>query len=262
MNLELKPKKATHLLARLSFLVMALTIADVHAYECNLMQFQKNKSQGTNVRDNLCQTDEMVSVGSAFEVPPGGRLWLKASAAGSDDFQLICQNRAVRKVTVQFSSPFLPWITPKGLGQCSTWVDNKLSCADKRGTKNSFFCAIAVVNPPEYLKVTTLERTTSVKMRTVLNNTQKMEAVTEPVPEIIEAVVIFIRSEVGLCRSLYQVDQALKASWTLDVLGRIEQLSLLNSHRFEQEFLGCVESVINDFEYPKFTERVNFSPKL
>lgn len=250
------------ILARLSFLVSALVIANAQAVECETMQFLKNKSQGVSIQNNLCEADDKVSVGSSFTLIPGGRLWLKAQVADSTDFQLICQNRAARVVEVKFSNTVLPWITPTGFAQCSNWKNNKLSCADDSKAKNDFICAIAAIKPLEYLKVTNLERTTSVKMRTINSDKKKTKIDELAKPELSYAVIATIRSEVSLCRDLYHVEGTVKVSWTLDVLGRIEKLLFANADHFEQQFRSCVASVINNFAYPKFKEHVAFSQEL
>ncbi len=255
-------KQSLKILARLFFLVTAFVITDAQASECETLQFLRSKSQGVNIKNNSCETGDKVSVGSVFSLIPGGRLWLKAQADDSTDFQLICQNRATRAVDVNFSNKFLPWISPIGFAQCSGWINNKLSCHDDSGNKNDFICAIAVIKRPEFLKVTSLERTTSVKMRTINSDkkTQKIEVLAEP--KLINAVVEYIRSEVGLCRNVYQVKRTVKVSWTLDVMGRIEMLSFAKGDHIEQQFLSCVTSVITNFAYPKFNEQVAFAQEL
>jgi len=250
------------MLARLFFLATALVITDAQAVECEAMQFLKNKSHGVSVLNNLCEANNKMSIGSRFILTPGGRLWLKAHTDNNIDFQLICQNRAARTVEVEFSNTFSPWITPKGFVRCSDWINHKLSCQNGRATKNDFICAIAVIKSPEYLKVTNLERTTSVKMRTVNADEKKSSINRLSDSELINAVMDVVRSEAGLCRDLYQVKHPVKVSWQLDVLGRIEKLSFANGGHIEQQFRSCVESVINNLAYPEFNEHVTFSTEL
>lgn len=248
-------------MVRLFFLVTPLVTADVQAVECESMQLLKSKSQGVRVHNNSCEADDNVSVGSSFILIPGGRLWLKAKDIDNIDFQLICQNRATREVEVKFSNTVLPWITPTGFAQCSDWKNNRLSCADDSGAENDFICAIAAIKPAEYLKVTNLERTTSVKMRSIMTDKKTKNDGLEK-PDLSNAVVDSIRSEVGLCRDLYQVERTVKVYWILDVLGRIEKLSFANDDHLDQQFQSCVESIINNFAYPKFNENMAFSQKL
>jgi hypothetical protein len=250
------------MLAMLFFLATALVITDAQAVECEAMQFLKNKSQGVSVLNNLCEAENKMSIGSRFILTPGGRLWLKAHTDNNIDFQLICQNRAARTVEVEFSNTFSPWITPKGFAQCSDWINHKLSCQNGRSIKNDFICAIAVIKPPEYQKVTNLERTTSVKMRTVNADKKRTETVRLSDPELINAVMVVIRSEVKLCRDLYQVEHPATVFWRVDVLGRIEKLSFANGDHLEPQFRSCVESVVKNVTYPKFNENVTFSPEL
>ena len=249
-------------MVRLFFLVTPLVTVDVQAVECESMQLLKSKSHGVRVQNNLCKAENNVSVGSSFILIPGGRLWLKAQDIDNIDFQLICQNRAARVVDVKFSNSGLPWITPTGFTQCSDWKNNRLSCSDDSGEENDFICAIAAIKPSKYLKVTNLERTTSVKMRTIKSNEKKTKIDGLEKPDLSNAVVNSIRSEVGLCRDLYQVERTVKVSWILDVLGRIEKLSFANGDYFKRQFRSCVESVINNFAYPKFNQNMAFSQNL
>jgi hypothetical protein len=261
MKLELVKltKQPLITLTRLFLLVAVLVIVDAQADECTTMQFLKNKSQGISVQNNLCEVEDKVSVGSVFIMIPGARLWLKSQSAGNSGFQLICQNRVTRAVEVKFSNTVSPWIAPKGFAQCSHWINNKLSCADDRSTTNNFICATAVIQAPEYLKVSSLERTTSVKMRSINSDVKKPEISRLTEPELINAVVGYIRSEVELCRDLYRVEHAVNVTWALDSMHRIGKLSFANGNEFEQQFRSCAESVINNFSYPNFNEAVAFS---
>jgi hypothetical protein len=250
------------MLTKILFFITVLVIADVQAVDCETMKLLKSKSQGVRVQNNVCDVDDRVSVGSRFILVPGGRLWLKAQTTDNRNFQLICQNRAGREVEVKYLNKFLPWIMPTGFSQCSGWINNKLSCEDGLGTKNDFICAIAAIKPPEYLKVTSLERTTSVKMRTFKKNINKSTTVGVATSELINIMAGDIRSEVGLCRNLYQVEWYVKATWVLGTLGSIEKLSFTNTENFDHQFRSCVESVIYNFSYPEFNENVVFSVDL
>lgn len=244
-------------LTKILFFIAVLVIADVQAIDCETIKILKSKSQGVRVQNNVCKVDDRVSVESRFILDPGGRLWLKAQMTDNRNFQLICQNRAGREVEVKYLNKFLPWIMPTGFSQCSGWINNKLSCEDDHGTKNGFICAIAVIKPPKYLKVTSLERTTSVKMRTLKKGINKSAT-----SELINIMAGDIRSEVGLCRNLYQVGWYVKATWILGTLGGIEKLSFTNTENVDHQFRSCVESVIYNFSYPEFNENVVFSVDL
>ncbi len=262
LKLVKSTKQVLMILVDYFILVTTLGIGNAQAVECEFMQFLKSKSQGVSVQKNLCEADNKVSIGSSFIINPGGRLWLKAQGLNNMDVQLICQNRARRAVEVKFSNTVSPWITPTGFAQCSDWKNNRLSCADVSGSENDFICAIAAIKTPVYLKVTNLERTTSVKMRSVKSDEKKTKIDELTKLELSNAVVDSIRSEVGLCRDLYQIERVIKVSWALDVLGRIEKLSFASGDHLGQKFRSCVESVINHFAYPKFNEDVAFSQQL
>ncbi len=247
-----------NVLVGLSFFVMAFVVGKARASECEIVQFLNNKSQAIQVKRNSCLSNDKVSLGTSFVISSGGRLWLKVNATEETDFQLICQNRGVKAVQVKYYSPFLPWIKPEGVGKCDAWVNNKLSCDEKNGAKNTFICAIAVIKRPEYLQVTTLERTTSVKMRNMGQVNQNMEMKLETKPANIQAVTKAIQSEVNLCRNLYNVNQAVNASWELDTSGRVARLSVENSNLLRAEFLSCIESAVQGFAYPRFSNNVMF----
>lgn len=256
------PNKNATVLVGLSLLVMACVMASVHASECEVMQFLKDKSQAIQIQKNSCINDDKVSLGADFIVAPGGRLWLKVDATENTDFQLICQNRGATTVTVKYFSPFLPWVKPESVGHCGAWVDNKLSCSDKNGAKNSFVCAIAVIKRPEYLQLTTLERTTSVKMRNMGQEPYVENGLSVAKPETIKSITAVIRSEIKLCRNLFQVPKIINASWILDVSGQVEKLSFSNADAMGKSFMSCIETVVNSFDYPRFDEKVIFSSKF
>ncbi|MCK5830367.1 MAG: hypothetical protein KAH20_08695 [Methylococcales bacterium] len=232
------------------------------AIDCNSMKFLKSKSQGISVNNNACVVDDMVSVGSRFLLIPGGRLWLKTQTADSRYLQLICQNRATREIEVELSNKFSPWIRPKGFTQCSDWINNKLSCSDEKGSKNDLICAIAVIEPLKYLKVSSMKRTTSIKLRTLKKGMNKSTLTRIERSELIKIMAGDIRSEVSLCRNLYQVERMVKATWTLGALGQIEKLLFSQTENIDHQFRSCVESVIYNFEYPEFSESVVLSVDL
>ncbi len=252
------PDKKVNFLAGLSFLVMAFAVGKAGASECEIVEFLKNKSQAIQIKGNSCTADNQVSLGTGFVVAPSGRLWLKVNATKNTDFQLICQNRGGRTVEVKYYSPFLPWIKPEKVAHCDAWIDNKLSCSENNGAKSTFICAIAVIKRPDYLQLTTLERTTSVKMRNMVSETNVSEIMVDTRPENIHMVTEAIQSEVNLCRHLYQANQVINASWLLNISGQIEKLSFADGQSPGKEFLSCIETVVHGFVYPRFSDNVMF----
>jgi hypothetical protein len=256
------PNNRVNFLAGLSFLFMAFAVGNARASECEIVEFLKNKSQAVQLKKNSCPTNNRVSLGTGFVLAPGGRLWLKVDATENADFQLICQNRGEKSVEVKYYSPFLPWIKPEKVVQCDAWINNKLRCSDQKGVKSTFICAIAIIKRPQFLQLTTLERTTSVKMRNMGPETNAPETRLDSKPENIQAVTKAIQSEVNLCRNLYEVNQTINSSWLLNISGQIEKLSFADGKFLGEEFLSCIESVVNGFVYPRFSSDVMFVTKF
>lgn len=255
-------KKRVNVLAGLSFLVMAFAVGNAWSSECETVNFLKNKSQAVQLKNNRCAKNNKVSLGTGFVVAPGGRLWLKVDATKDTDFQLICQNRGEKPVEIKYFSPFLPWIKPEKVVQCDAWINNKLSCSDQKGASSTFICAIAVIKRPQYLQLTTLERTTSVKMRNMVLENHVSEIILDATPENIQTVMKAIQSEVNLCRNLFEVNQAVNASWKLNaVSGQVVKFSI-DGKLLEKDFLSCIENVINSFVYPRFSKDVIFVTRL
>ena len=251
-----------NMVVRLSFLVIAFVVGKAQASECDVVEFLKNKSQAIQVKNNSCASNNKVSLGTGFVVAPSGRLWLKVNATENTDFQLICQNRGSLAVDVKYYSPFLPWIKPEKVAHCDAWIDNKLSCTEEKGVKNSFICAIAVIKKLDYLQLTTLERTTSVKMRNMGQKNDVRELVIDANPENIQVVTKAIKSEVNLCHILHKVNQFIGASWLLNTVGQVEKLSFANGKLVGKDYLSCIESAVHGFAYPRFTENVMFVMRL
>lgn len=248
-------------LANIVFLLTAIVIAEAQAADCKILTLLSSKSQGVSVQNNLCVTDDKVSVGSNFILAAGGRLWLKALSQDNRDFQLICQNRMTNDVEVEFLNQSLPWVMPKD-AYCNKWADNKLSCADKSGNKNKLICVIAETKTSDYMKVTQLKRTTSVKMRTVIKEDDNNLSGKISKHELIKMIISNIQSEVGICRKLNQVEQNVKASWSISTDGQVEKLLLGNNSNIDQYFLSCASRVIHDFSYPESIEKMVFDINL
>lgn len=233
-------------------IVMAFSNFSVNASECGIMLYQKDKSRGVDVLDNSCQSANEIALGTVFELISGGRLWLKSlSAPDSDsDFQVICQSRSASSIQVSVSNIFLPWINPKGLKNCSSWVDHHMSCDDVNGSKNSFFCAIALIKRPEFDSAKDIQRTTSIKLR----NIKQLKSGAVSVEEVLESM----NQETRLCRNLYKADQPVKVSWIINKTGTAKNIELKSNKNSDgRQFVDCVLDVVKNFPYPAYSNEVS-----
>lgn len=238
---------------RIFIFLFAFSGTNAYAAECGIMVFLKNKSRGVNVSENSCISADEIALGTVFELTSGGRLWLKSqSAADTDsDFQVICQSRSMSPIQVSVSNIFLPWINPKGLKNCTSWVNHHMSCDDVSGNKNSFFCAIALIQRPDFNSPKEIERTTSIKLRKLGKNVT------------IDQLTKAMDQEAGLCRSLYQSGQQVEIGWTIDMSGSAKNIQLKSfKNPADKQFVDCVMDVVKDFPYPAYSTEVSVSHKF
>ncbi len=250
-----KLKRTKPIAAFLTIFIFISAFSSISAYgaECGIMLFLKNKSRGVNVSENSCKSADEIALGTVFELTSGGRLWLKSQSAPDtdSDFQVICQSRSLSPVQVSVSNIFLPWINPKGLKNCTSWVDHHMSCDDVSGNKNSFFCAIALIKRPEYNSPKEIERTTSIKLRKLENNVS------------IDQLTKAMDQEAGLCRNLYQSGQQVDVAWTINKSGSAKNIQLKSfKNPVDKEFIDCVMDVVKDFSYPAYSNEVSVSHKF
>lgn len=201
------------LLMMLGFQIVA------HAQECGVIKFMQDKSRGAALISNDCEQHSAMGIGSTVALAPNGRLWLYINAGSDNNFQMICQNRHATAVNVIVNSLTSPWLEPQGLTNCAMISKSKLVCDSER-KKNVFFCAIAAIKPTT-ISANTIERTSSVKMRSIFTMTEQTEKTNKPELDLEE-----IKADINLCRNLYQNDSALDVSWMLNKSGQINNLSI------------------------------------
>lgn len=250
---KLKRTKLTAACLKILIFISAFSSTVAYGSECGIMLFLKNKSRGVNVSDNSCKSTDDIALGTVFELMSGGRLWLKSQSAPDtdSDFQVICQSRSMSPIQVSVSNIFLPWINPKGLKNCTSWVDHHMSCDDVNGNKNSFFCAIALIKRPDFNSAKEIERTTSIKLRKLGNNVS-----TEQLTKAMD-------QEAGLCRTLYKSGQQVDVEWTIDKSGSAKNIQLKSfKNPVDKQFIDCVMDVVKDFPYPVYSNEVSISHKF
>lgn len=250
LKLAHKMKPSTALI--IFIIAAASSNFSANASECGIMLYQKDKSRGVDVLDNTCQSPNEIALGTVFELTSGGRLWLKSlSAPDTDsDFQVICQSRSASSIQVSVSNIFLPWINPKGLKNCTSWIDHHMSCDDENGSKNKFFCAIALIKRPEFVSANDVERTTSVKLRNMKNLSSEVVS--------IEKVFAAMDQETDLCNNLYQTDQSVEVAWIINKTGRVKNVKLTSKKNpVGGQFVDCVLDVVKHFPYPAYENEIS-----
>ncbi len=237
------------------FLIISLgllTSLPINAGECRGLYVKDSKSSGMIVKKNNCVDSPHLSAGSVVELAPKGRLWLKSVASDSisTKFQLICQNRSNQLLELEFSDNASPWLSLSKLTGCNDWVNNKLSCNGKKENQLALYC----VSPPIQQKTVddsgTIERTTSLKMRSF----GKANAQT-PVNQ--QKVLDTINSELQVCKQLNQTTQTLTIQWTVDLDKKValdwKGISV------DSALSSCTEAVITTYPYPTFSEAKTFN---
>ena len=227
-------------------LVVIFPGTELRASECGMMRYLQERSSGVVIRNNQCHENAKISIGTEFELTSGARLWLKSLPQVNSDnyFQLICQNNSTSLVGLSVSSMFIPWINPKGLNNCSSWVDNKLSCEDLQGNKNQLFCVIASIKKPEFKVASKIERKTSVTMR-------NLDGIK------VDKIIAAIEPEIELCRALYQDRRPINVSWKINTSAIATNVQIHQARQGNQQPLyECVKTVVSNFAYPKLTSSV------
>jgi len=227
------------------------------ATECGVLKLQNNRSSGVIVKANQCDELSKISIGTIFELSAQGRLWLKANASkySQHEFQMICQNRTKQTIALEFSEPFLPWLSFAKMNNCSGWVDNKLSCEGNNGEKKGLYCVLAFIQPRAVNEKEKIERTSSVKMRDV---SQLFEADSQYDSFDKQQFVETLVAELKLCKNLNGIPQEVQINWLVQ-MARVKSLKVLTPVVQNKEaFTECIEAVITTTWYPLFSKEVSF----
>lgn len=213
------------------------------ASPCSNIGIQADKSQGVEVRVNLCPEQDRLSLGSVLAIAPGARLWLEASQAAEDGRieQMICQSRLSSPIKARLVEDQLPWIKPDFMGNCTPWDGRQFSCRDAQGETGAFFCVAARIKVPLWNARPKLG--TSLVLRSPLGGGNDF-------PE--QAVIAALKEQVQLCRQLFGVKQTIEARWQVDSEGRVNDLAISPPRPLiPADFHGCVAAAIQYFAYPK-----------
>ncbi|MGR8934825.1 MAG: hypothetical protein ACU837_10610 [Gammaproteobacteria bacterium] len=257
----LKSKQITALAVTSLFMYLADS-AEARVSECGVVHYLENKSNGVEVMSNDCRTNGGVTVGSRFNLMPGARLWIKSPMNSKSEkyYHAICQNRSPVAINISVDNAAMPWLRPKGLKNCSGWIDNKLHCDGVHGEKNALYCVIAAIDPSLYIAANAIERTTSVTVRDILSlkpSDQTAAGKTSGGFEI-DQIITAMRPETELCRSVYQPYFPVKVEWTVDTEGRVVNLvprseadGTDEAEDTDKKYIDCVVDVVKYFPYPK-----------
>ena len=239
--------------------VFFLMSYQANALECGVMQLQSNRSSGVSMEMNDCQDQPYVSIGTVFDLSPKGRLWLKSNTSKfkGSEFQMICQNRTMNSLRLEFSDMLLPWLSQSKLSNCTGWVDNKLSCDGINGEKGGVLCALSFIKSDKSTKTKQVERTTSVKMRDI-KNLLKAKSVILDKQQILEA----IKPELKLCKKINDTKETMTVNWVVQE-AVVSDIELTTSNKLDKQVLfDCLEAVIRSAMYPKSTKEVLFKADL
>jgi hypothetical protein len=243
-------------------LLCAASGGEAYAADCGVVHYLENKSNGVEVASNKCGANNDVAVGSTFNLMPGARLWIKSpqNPESEKHYHAICQNRSPESIAIGVDEAALPWISPKGLKNCSGWVDNKLHCDGENGEQNALYCVIAEIAPSFYLASNAVERTTSVTMRSLkpLKAHEPAKAAQTQASFDQAQIVAALRPEAELCRTVYQPSGRVKIEWMVDANGqaanlvpRMETDNAEDGGDADKGFIACVTDVVKSFPYPK-----------
>lgn len=229
------------LVVNIGFLMVLFYQPLVKAEECGVINLIDTKSRGSEIINTNCQESGAMKLGSVVAMTPKARLWLMIEADSDHKQQMICQNRHDQTVNVEVTSLTSPWISPQGLAECSVKSQNKLVC-DSGEKKNAFFCAIASVKS-QAIKTAKVERTSSVKMRSVFSMMKTKKTNNKP-----ELDLQAVKEDIALCRELHQNASELDVSWSLDEAGKIDHLAIeVNGTASEpdKDLSDCIASALS-----------------
>ena len=229
-----------------------LASLNVNAGECRGLYVKDSKSSGMIVKKNNCLDSPHLSEGSVIELAPKGRLWLKsiASHETSTRFQLICQNRSNQLLQLEFSDNASPWLNLSKLNGCHNWTDNKLNCKGKKENELTLYCVLPPVPEKTAANAVTIERGTSVKMRSFddakpsINFDEKK-------------MLVIVNAELQVCKQLNQTTQALAISWIVDIESKISVD--WGDVTINSGLSSCTKAVVTTFPYPKFSKTMVFN---
>ncbi len=230
------------------FFILLLTILiinskELQASEC-FLKLQNKKSTGTTIINNNCRKESELSLNALLEVKEDTRLWLESKVIhnNTENYWLICQNRASAPIRIVVNSEILPWITSDSTSRCNR-LANHMECFDASTGRKTLFCASGKITkkPPE------IERTTSV---TVRSETDK------PTPDQnhhdIHILKTFREPRINLCRSVFPNRNLIELTLSIKASGEITDVIVKKESGIQRQLEDCVTEVIKDSIFPLF----------
>ncbi|TAN70810.1 MAG: hypothetical protein EPN17_04015 [Methylobacter sp.] len=217
-----------------------------------------SKSNGVTITGNTCKTVDDIALGSEFKLMPGARLWFK-SQQDTDTLktQGICQSRSALPISISVNNSKLPWIKANDLSNCSSWIDNKMSCDDSAGAAKALTCVIATIDSESHPKGPE-QRTTSVRMRTLstTDDLDKTESAQDGMELDQEQIVSAMQPDINLCKSINHTAAPIKITWLVETNSRVNTVNSTPSNHTDQPFIDCITVVIKDFPYPQPSQAI------
>lgn len=236
------------------FLTILIALSGVTlagAKECPVLRLQQARSPGTTVIGSQCTNKEELSLGAQIQMQPGARFWMESVAgAGGAQFQLICQNNSSATLTINVAQPIMPWLQPQAPVSCTTWQTNRLSCSTPGMDNKALLCAISTKKQPPASG--NIQRTTSVTMRGLSDHNASGSA-DEDEPARMDEWLGMIKSEIDLCRMVYQTEQPITLSWKVKASGQAMDTSVKET-MVDNKFAACAVDAINHFSFPTFSK--------
>ena len=132
--------------------------------ECGNIELLGNKSPGSFILKNSCDSINLLSNDAELELVPDARVWLKTTDAGQSSRQFICQNNDTQPVIMTIVGNYEPWISFDASVQCTDWLNQSKSCTRFNSSVIQIQCVTSLVSNKKH-STTEMERGTSVKLK-------------------------------------------------------------------------------------------------
>lgn len=234
-----------------------------HADGCGVLHYMASKSNGVTITGNTCKTVDDIALGSEFKLMPGARLWFKSQQdTDTHKTQGICQSRSALPISISVNNNQLPWIKANGLSNCSSWIDNKMSCDDSTGAPKALTCVIATIDSAAHPKGIE-QRTTSVRMRSLpTDDPDNTESAQDGLELDQEQIVSAMQPDISLCKSINHASAPIKITWLVETDSRVNTVNSASGNPVDQSFIDCITVILKDFPYPQPSQAVWLSNKF
>lgn len=239
------------------FFSLHFTDSSAVARGCVALTIQQDRSPGASIIQNDCDDLSSLSLGAMLQMNGGARLWLKSISDKqlNSGFQIICQNKSLSPLQIEVSSSFIPWIKPKNLAQCNNWEGDRLICNQSSNGNPVLYCAIAKIKNLDVAHV--IQRKTSVTMRGIYGQ-GGLQPLDKSESEKLEKSIEFIKSEVDLCRKVFQTAMSIHIAWTISADGEVINAAS-RENGGQKHFAECALEAVEHFNFPMFSKDIQIS---